>query len=342
MGDGQRWPPLGIDWVESVTEEPHAADQQLSAESSDEILVSMIMGTNRVSPFLDEALASMVNQTHPRVEIIVVDDGCRDPASLDGLLATYSGVRVHHQTGAGVSVARNVGAYLARGELIGFFDDDDRYPPDWVERHVANLEAHPEAVLSYGGLRHIDADDDVLGMDTLGDLAPEPASVRRRQVQILGGSFLIRRADFAAVGGFNPLFRRAQDLDFVLRCNDRGPLVPAPGLVRDYRIHPDNATRDHRLLAASIRSILRLHEGVAAGCTMRTSAAHDYLAALASNRRFAIWRGSQYIGIALRHGRVVEAMTETAWMLGFAPEALAVLLAKGIRDQANKHRLSGR
>ena len=108
--------------------------------------------------------------------------------------------------------------------------------------------------------------------------------------------------------------------------------------VRDYRIHPDNATRDHRLLAASIRSILRLHEGVAAGCTMRTSAAHDYLAALASNRRFAIWRGSQYIGIALRHGRVVEAMTETAWMLGFAPEALAVLLAKGIRDQANKHR----
>ena len=289
--------------------------------------VAMVLATNRVSPYLAEALDSMRRQSYP-LQIVLVDDGCPDPGGLRAVLEGFPGILLHRQEPAGVSVARNAGVSLTDADLIGFFDDDDRYPADWVERHVKNLQTHPRAVLSYGGLRLIDADGCEFGMQPPSPIA-DPRDVRRRDVQILAGSYLMWRADFQAVGGFNPLFRRAQDLDFNLRCLERGDFAYAPGLVRDYRTHDENATADHRQTAEAIRRILTLHLRTAAAGG-RPDAVRDFRLSLAKNRRYAIWRAQQAAGKALAAGRPSAAISEVGWMLGFAPGAPAILLAKAV------------
>ncbi|MFZ0529031.1 MAG: hypothetical protein WAL91_00670, partial [Propionicimonas sp.] len=215
------------------------------------------------------------------------------------------------------------------GELIGFFDDDDRYPPDWITRHVQNLVANPDAVLSYGGLRLIDADGTEVGIDPARP-APDPRRLRRREVQLLAGSYLIRRLEFLSVGGFNPLFTLAEDLDLILRCVGLGPFLPVPDLVRDYRTHPANATGDHRALAASVARIVGLHLR-AARANGDAEAVADFRVSLAANRRYASWRAGQALGAAWVGRRPGVFADELVWVLRFAPETPAVLLAKAVR-----------
>ena len=84
--------------------------------------------------YLDQCIASLVNQTE-KIEIIIVDDGSQDKCKkrCDDYVALYknANIKVIHQPNQGVSAARNKGVSVAQGEYIGFVDADD-----WVEREV--------------------------------------------------------------------------------------------------------------------------------------------------------------------------------------------------------------
>lgn len=304
-------------------------------------VVSMVMATNRSSPFLEEAVDSMVRQGYPQVEIIIIDDGSPDPQALVDLLSGYPEVRLHRQTPAGISVARNTGVALSQGALIGFFDDDDRYPPDWIERHVANLGSRPEAVLSYGGLRLIDSTGQEFGAVTEAPPSPSARAVRRRDMQLLAGSFVLRRADFEALGGFNPLFGGVEDLDLVLRCLARGAFVPVPGLLRDYRTHSANVTRDHHMIAQGIDRVVRLHRETARAAR-DAAAVGDYSTSLAVNRRFASWRSGQALRADLQAGLPSAAAAELLWILRFVPEAPLLWTARGLVQLGTRLKAAGR
>lgn len=281
-------------------------------------VVSMILATNRVSPFLAEALDSMAGQSFGDMEIIVVDDGCPDRVGLGAVLARYPDLVVIRREAAGVSSARNAGVDHARGHLVGFFDDDDRYPSDWVERHVRAHAARPDVVLTYGDVRSIDVAGRELAVDRSGPT--DVHALHRREVSIIAGSMVFRRDSYIGAGGMNPLFRLAADLDLVLRLAGRGPVAYVPGLVRDYRTHPGNVTRRHRDLVACIDGILRMHRAAAI-----RAGRHDLVADLrvgrAANGRFAFWSAARAAGTALRSRRPLGAVGELAWAFRVAPTA---------------------
>jgi glycosyltransferase involved in cell wall biosynthesis len=85
-------------------------------------LVSVIVPTYNQATFLPAAIASVVEQTFPSWEIIVVDDGSTDhtPSVLDELTRRVPGLRVVPQQNAGRSAARNAGIRLARGRYLVF------------------------------------------------------------------------------------------------------------------------------------------------------------------------------------------------------------------------------
>src|SRR5262245_58489648 len=118
-------------------------------------LASVIVPVHNGEPYIDDALRSLVGQTYPNLEIIVVDDGSTD-RTYHRAAAYAPKVRcIRHATRSGsASAPRNTGLRESRGEYIAFLDADDILLPDRIEKRVAFLRAHPEAGLVFGDYRN--------------------------------------------------------------------------------------------------------------------------------------------------------------------------------------------
>lgn len=101
------------------------------------IKVSVIIPVYQVENFLERAVDSVLEQTLPEKEIILVDDGSPDasPAICDRYARQYPGlIRVIHKENGGLGLARNTGAAMARGEYIAFLDSDDSVEPEMYQQ----------------------------------------------------------------------------------------------------------------------------------------------------------------------------------------------------------------
>ena len=103
-------------------------------------LVSVLIPSWNKDRWVSAAIASALAQTHPRVEVIVVDDGSTD-GSRAVLDAWADRIRVAHQAHSGANVARNHALRLARGEFVQYLDADDWLHPDKIATQVQWLSA---------------------------------------------------------------------------------------------------------------------------------------------------------------------------------------------------------
>lgn len=114
------------------------------------LLVSVVLPTRDRCALLPRAIASVLGQTYPNWELLIVDD-----ASIDGTAALVAGiadkrVRVLRGAGAGVCAARNVALAEARGALIAYLDDDNVMHPGWLKAVVWAFEQYPATQVLYG------------------------------------------------------------------------------------------------------------------------------------------------------------------------------------------------
>jgi glycosyltransferase involved in cell wall biosynthesis len=176
-----------------------------------------------------EALESVLTQRPAPFEVIVSDDGSED--DLPGVLAGFGGrIRVVRGPNRGLPTARNRAAAAARGELLGLLDADDV----WLHGRAAALT---DVAAARPDLSIITTDAVVLQ-----DGEPDPASyygIRHFEVEdqeeyILRENFIfgagaVRASALAAVGGYDPAARWAEDWDLWLRLIYRGHRA---GLIR--------------------------------------------------------------------------------------------------------------
>ncbi|WP_165350372.1 glycosyltransferase family 2 protein [Xylanimonas protaetiae] len=286
---------------------------------TDEPLVSVVVATDRGGPFLAEALHSAVGQTYGRIEIVVVDDGASDPETIAAIVAREPRVRLVRQRNTGVSVARNAGVALTSGDLLVFLDDDDRWHPDRIRRQVDALLSNPDAVLSYCGMRSIDAHGSELVAADQFQVA-DAHEVLQRRTGIILPNIMIRRSAFVRVGGFHPAFRRAQDLDLVLKAALEGDFVFVPDTLVDYRTHSGNNTSRHRELVRSIDHVIRLHRWNALE-KGRLDIVADHDISLRANARFTAWSSARAARRLAKSGHVLAALGELLWSVRAAPTA---------------------
>lgn len=218
--------------------------------------VSVVIPTYQLARYVGEAVASVLAQTHPADEIIVVDDGSTDDTQ--AVLAPYQDrVRVVQQANAGVSNARNRGARESNGELLAFLDADDVWEPRKLEVQLDRLASRPDAVASFTEALFV---DDATGRTTHVRYRNDPDMVATLLVAgcVIGNnsSVVVRHDVFTEVGGYDPRMSQSADWDLWLRLAARGPfdLVSEP-LVR-YRVHASSMSRDVGLLEADNRRVL--------------------------------------------------------------------------------------
>ena len=189
-------------------------------------LVSILVAAYNAEPWIAEALASAVGQTHPNIELIVVDDG-----STDGTLAVarqFEGprVRVIAQGNCGACAARNQAFEESQGIYVKFLDADDALTPDAIATQVAALKGEDSNVVSYGSLQVCDHELNPVQSRrdrTSEDFSPEYSdNVTERVGRLLRRNIqtsrpLHRRHLVRAVGGFDDNLSRAQEYDFHIR-----------------------------------------------------------------------------------------------------------------------------
>lgn len=221
--------------------------------------VSVVIPTCQRPDLLARALASVRAQSLAPAEILVVDDGGAAAArpAVDG-----AGVRLVANTRArGPSGARNCGAALARGTLLAFLDDDDEWLPSYLAAAVARVAADRLDVLCTDLLYRYEDGSERPGKNAPAALAAEAFLIRNPG--LIGSNLIIRRAAYAALGGFDESLLAAEDMDFGIRLGLHPGLRYAPLRERLVRHHhhggPRLCTRRGAAMRAGIRRFFVLH-----------------------------------------------------------------------------------
>ena len=104
----------------------------------EEPLVSIIIPVYNTKPYLERCIQSVVQQTYKQLEILLIDDGSTDGAAelCDRFAEHHTNIYVVHIENRGVSIARNKGLDIARGEFILFIDSDDAVSNTYVESFI--------------------------------------------------------------------------------------------------------------------------------------------------------------------------------------------------------------
>src|SRR4051794_37497436 len=113
--------------------------------------VSAIIPTYNSGPLVVEAVQSVLAQTRPADEIIVVDDGSTDDTA-ERLASFGDRIIYHRQTNRRVAAARNTGLRMSTGDFVAFLDADDAWHPQKLERQLAVLNFRPEIGLLATGV----------------------------------------------------------------------------------------------------------------------------------------------------------------------------------------------
>lgn len=221
--------------------------------------ISVLIPCFNHGAFVGDAIASVRAQTFTDVEVLVVDDGSTEAATLRVLEElARGGVVVRRTENRGLPAARNLAARHATGEFLCALDADDRLAPEWFAKAVAVLDARPDiAFVSHW-------------LETFGDerwtWAPErcdlPALLARNTVN---GAAVVRRASFDAVGGYDESMRDGcEDWDFWLRlvkAGHQGHIVPE--VLFHYRRRADSMSRvmlEEQAYRRPLQALVSRHE----------------------------------------------------------------------------------
>jgi glycosyltransferase involved in cell wall biosynthesis len=219
-------------------------------------LVSVIIPCYNQGQFLGEAIESTLAQTHPYVEIIVVDDGSMDQTA--EVATHYPSVRRISQTNQGLAAARNTGLRQSTGSYLVFLDADDRLLPGALATGLRYLGAHSDCMFVSGHHRLIARDGSILR-----ESVQEPID-DDRYAQLLRGNYIAmhatvmyRRAVFAAVGQFDESLQACEDYDLFFRITRAFPVGRHADVVAEYRKHGANMTANSARMLRQALAVLR-------------------------------------------------------------------------------------
>jgi glycosyltransferase involved in cell wall biosynthesis len=203
-------------------------------------LVSVVITCYNLGAYVHDAVASVRAQTWPDLELIVVDDGSNDLGTLQALDdLRAAGVDVLRIPQGGVPAARNAGMARARGEYLFSLDADDLIDRTLIEKAMRIITADERVGVVYSEVQ-------LFGDQTGPDELPPYRFPDILLQNVIPSAALFRRADWEAVGGYNPnMVDGWEDYDFWLSLIERGcGIVRIPEPLLHYRRHA--ATRSGR------------------------------------------------------------------------------------------------
>jgi glycosyltransferase involved in cell wall biosynthesis len=226
-------------------------------------VITVVMPCFNARTHVSVAIKSLLRQTLPDWQLMVVDDGSTDGTADFVETIGDERIRVVRQPNAGVSSARNRGLAEVRSPLVAFLDSDDCWVPEFLRIMVDALARAPDAAVAYCGWEDVHLPPRRRQVHDPPDF--EAAGPRRWELLLRRCPWVIHAAvarteEVRAAGGFDPQFAIAEDFLLWLRVAARGRIVKVPGCMASYH-HDDGrprATSDVVRVVRQTRDVLRV------------------------------------------------------------------------------------
>jgi glycosyltransferase involved in cell wall biosynthesis len=235
--------------------------------SGTEPRVSVIIPAHNQESYLLATIQSVLAQTRPAHEIILVDDGSSDGTARVAQGYRAAGLTYLFQANQGPSAARNTGLRASHGEFVTLLDADDLWDPHFLETMVPLLAADPALGAVYCNSRYIDATGQPLNQVPYAQV-PAPAQFLN---ELRWGNFLsihavlARRACVERAGLFDQTLRWSEDWDLWWRMAELNSFRGTPQALAKYRMHGRNRSGNTSREPAGWLAVVEKHCGPANG-----------------------------------------------------------------------------
>ena len=190
-------------------------------------LVSAIIPVYNGAAYIRETLESVLSQTYPNMEIVVVNDASTDKTAL--VLKSYTGriTYIERPINGGVAASRNSGIAASRGDLVAFIDSDDLWLPDRIARGVEAFREHPAAglVATNTLIQDERSGSRVVSWTRVERTGKRPTQRLLEENFICTSSTLVGRSALDTEGVFDESFSSAEDYDLWYRIARRFEIV---------------------------------------------------------------------------------------------------------------------
>ncbi len=231
---------------------------------ADATSISAVVAAYQAEDFIGDAIDSILNQTRPPDEVIVVDDGSTD-GTADELRRFGDRIRVLRQTNRGYQAAMNRAIGEARGDFVALCGADDIWEPQKLEWQDQAIRTHPEVDVLFGhAVTFGRTSDEWLRLDEDGIVdRAVMRDVLFRHNFICTPFVVVRRALFDRLGPFVEDFP-GDDYDWWFRCLQAGTsFYYDPRLLGRYRKHANNVTNDRVALHRAMNLVRYKYAGLA-------------------------------------------------------------------------------
>lgn len=221
--------------------------------------VSVIMPTYNRETYIAEAIESVLTQTRPPRQVIVVNDGSTDGTA--EVVARYGDrVQIVNKENGGKSTALNLALTMVTEPYVWIFDDDDVAVPDALDMLITALESDPEADVAYGLIdRFFGEWTGEATQPCIGYQSDDGRMLYLKMMQdffIWQGAMLVKREAYAAVGDFDVRFSRSQDYEMALRLLRHHKAVAVPQVMFHQRHHRGSRGPGHaRFDACNVEAV---------------------------------------------------------------------------------------
>lgn len=238
-------------------------DTTLKAESTNmtniypKPIVSIVLPVYNGERYLSEAIESILAQTFPSWELIIVDDCSTDgtPAIIQSYTQKDNRIRyIRNEVNKKLPASLNVGFSHARGQYYTWISDDNRFREDALKIMVDVLDHNSQIDLVYCRVQQIDKEGNLVG-----PLALPQQSAFLYCTNVILACFLYRRAMHETLGGYDEELFLVEDYDFWLRAYRQFSFKHLKSAPYFYRVHESSltATRNREIRERAYRIIRR-------------------------------------------------------------------------------------
>lgn len=217
--------------------------------------ISVIVPLYNHSKYVEDALCSVIGQTLPPYEIIVIDDGSTDDsfAKISKMASGDERIKISTRKNKGAHNTINEGLSLATGDFISILNSDDIYESDRFYRLMSHFRRDSKIDIIYSEVKFIDSNSLPIAnqwyVDAL-EFYRENGCIF--DLSVINGNFIMTTSNFfARVNVFEKIgqfaaYRYAHDLDFILRAYGEGCRhIIDDGALLNYRYHPENTIKEN-------------------------------------------------------------------------------------------------
>ncbi len=206
--------------------------------------VSVIIPAYNAEKFLELTLQSVINQTYPASQIIIVNDGSTDKTGIlaDQFAAENHIAKVVHITNSGVSNARNIGLQSSSSEFVAFLDADDLWEPFFLETCLQMLKEQPASAVYTEAICISESGTKLDSLITACNIhRPQDILYWREGYVVTPSAAVFKSSVVKALDGpFDTNISTAADQDFAVRISANTPIIAITDTLVHYRLHANN------------------------------------------------------------------------------------------------------